>query len=94
MNKIIPKHKVIVSKNANKDYKQLPKQYQKAVKEVVLNILPFNPYYGKKLQGDLHNNYSIRKGVYRILYEIYKDELVVYVISIEHRSKVYVKRKN
>lgn len=33
--------------------------------------------------------YRIRKGNYRIIYEIFDDKLVVHVIKVSHRSSVY-----
>lgn len=42
----------------------------------------------KKLKGK-ENTYRIRVGDYRILYEIFDDVLLVTVVKIGHRSKVY-----
>ncbi|HPF59119.1 MAG TPA: type II toxin-antitoxin system RelE/ParE family toxin [Candidatus Competibacteraceae bacterium] len=33
--------------------------------------------------------YRVRQGVYRIIYEIYDNELVVMVVKVGHRSAVY-----
>ncbi len=33
--------------------------------------------------------YRVRQGLYRILYEIQDDVLVVYVVKVAHRSSVY-----
>ena len=32
---------------------------------------------------------SYRVGMYRILYEVFQDRLVVYVVDIRHRGDVY-----
>ena len=42
------------------------------------------------LAGD--NRYRVRLGVYRILYEIADGELIIYVVKVAHRSKVYKKQ--
>ena len=33
--------------------------------------------------------YRVRQGVYRIVYEIVDDALLVYVITVAHRSSIY-----
>lgn len=40
-----------------------------------------------KLSGQ--ERYRVRQGVYRIIYEIRENELVVMVIKVAHRSAVY-----
>ncbi len=42
----------------------------------------------KKLQGE-ENSYRIRVGDYRVIYDIFDDVLLVSVVDIGHRSKVY-----
>ena len=41
----------------------------------------------KKLKG--RQGYRIRKGDYRIIYDVYDDVLVVEVIAIGHRREIY-----
>ncbi len=55
----------------------------------ILESIERDPYVGKKLQGDLRDQYSIRALPYRIVYETYKRELLVIVIKIGHRQGVY-----
>lgn len=43
--------------------------------------------YAKKLVGDL--GYSLRVGDYRVILDIYKNELLILVIKIGHRKNVY-----
>ena len=43
--------------------------------------------HSKKLSD--YDRYRIRQGVYRILYEIEDDKLVVYVVKVGHRKDVY-----
>ncbi len=40
-----------------------------------------------KLSGNYR--YRVRLGVYRIVYEIVDDQLIVYVVKVGHRSHVY-----
>jgi mRNA interferase RelE/StbE len=42
----------------------------------------------KKLQGE-ENSYRIRVGDYRVIYDIFDDILLVKIVDVGHRSKVY-----
>ena len=48
-----------------------------------------NPDLGKKLEGELRDFYSLRVWPYRIIYQIIKNELIVFVVQIKHRQGVY-----
>lgn len=56
---------------------------------LVLESINKDPFSGKKLEGDLKDYYSVRVWPYRIVYEIYKKELIIFVIRIGHRQGVY-----
>ena len=64
-----------------------PQMYRRFI--TVIQSLATEPYQGKKLKGELADRYSIRVGTYRIIYCIFKDRLVVFVIDIGHRREVY-----
>ena len=57
--------------------------------EAILQTIAENPYLGKKLKGKYQGSYSYHVWPYRVIYEIYKNELIVYVIDIDHRGSVY-----
>ncbi len=40
-----------------------------------------------KLSGQ--ERYRVRQGIYRIIYEIHENELVIMVVKVAHRSAVY-----
>ena len=62
---------------------------QKKIIEVIKTKLIENPYLGKKLVGNLSSYYRYRVGDYRVIYEIFNDEVVVVVIKIKHRKNIY-----
>ena len=51
--------------------------------------LALDPFQGKKLKGELRGQYSIRVWPYRIIYQIYKKELIITIIDVGHRQGVY-----
>jgi mRNA interferase RelE/StbE len=49
---------------------------------------------GKALTGNLHDFWRFRAGDYRILTQIQDNVLVILVVMVEHRRKVYKKASN
>jgi len=79
---------VILSDDATKQYKRLPKVAQTKVKKKLL-LLRNNPYAGKKLSGELVGTYSLKAWPYRILYEVNAEEERIEVYRIKHRQGAY-----
>ena len=80
--------KIKIEKSARKELRALERGVQiriaKAIRPLRSNPRPPGC---KKLKG--RDAYRIRVGSYRVLYEIHDDVLVVLVIKVAHRSKVY-----
>ncbi|MFH1202241.1 MAG: type II toxin-antitoxin system RelE/ParE family toxin [Candidatus Omnitrophota bacterium] len=55
----------------------------------VIETLKTDPYQGKRLQGKLSGDYSLRVGDYRIIYTIHKNTLIIYIIDLGHRREIY-----
>lgn len=55
----------------------------------VIETLKMNPYQGKKLKGIFKGDYSLRVGDHRVIYTVYKNRLIVYIIDIGHRREIY-----
>jgi mRNA interferase RelE/StbE len=70
-----------------KIYKKDKKLYFHLINAI--ETLKFYPYQGKKLKGVLKGDYSLRVGNYRIIYTIYKDKFMVYIIDLGHRKEIY-----
>ena len=83
-------YKIEFSRRAEKELKTLPQQEQKRISDKIdaLAEKP-RPSGVEKLQGRGKNAYRIRVGMYRVLYEIHDQELVILVIKIGHRREVY-----
>ena len=71
-----------------KDLRPIPKR---DVRRILARIraLAADPYPPtcEKLAGG--GRYRVRQGVYRIVYEVRDDELVVIVVKVGHRREVY-----
>lgn len=55
----------------------------------VLDDLQHNPFQGKPLKGQLKGRWSYCVGVYRIIYAIFRNQLLIVVIDIGHRRDIY-----
>jgi mRNA interferase RelE/StbE len=77
-----------ILRRAVKDIANLPKGYAKLVSEHIdrLGRDP-RPSDAKKLKET--TDYSLRVGVYRILYEIDDNARIVTVYRVKHRREVY-----
>lgn len=54
-----------------------------------IEALKTHPYLGLKLQGSDRDTRRIRVGDYRIIYEIYENEPVIFVIYVGPRGGAY-----
>jgi len=48
-----------------------------------------NPYCCKLLVGNFKGSRSKRKGNYRIIYKIYEEKNMIYIMNVGHRDDVY-----
>ena len=74
--------------SAKKQLKRLNKKDKIKISKVFLELQK-NPFIGKKLEGKFKGSYSLRIWPYRIIYEIYHQQLLIIVIRIGHRGGVY-----
>jgi mRNA interferase RelE/StbE len=84
-------YKVILLSEAKKSYKKLFTKNRELFTRIdnALEVLKTNPFLGKPLRHKLKGKYSLRVGVYRIIYCIEKREVVIYVLDIGHRREIY-----
>jgi mRNA interferase RelE/StbE len=82
------KYKLLFKKSVTKDFRNIPNNDVKKILQGIDTLAEDpRPPATKKLSGN--EFYRIRQGVYRIIYEIFDDQLIVHVIKIAHRSKSY-----
>jgi mRNA interferase RelE/StbE len=83
---------VQLTKQAEKNLLKANKRYLKNLRDAISN-LQFNPRPNGciKLSGS-ENEYRIRVGVYRILYTIQDNVLLITVIDVDVRGNIYKNR--
>lgn len=84
----MPEYSILLSKTA---IKQLDKLSESVSENLILAIEQLaknpRPYGAKKLKG--REGFRIRKGDYRIIYDIFDRQLVIEIVTIGHRKEVY-----
>jgi len=81
---------LFLTQTFQKSFLRLPKNIQPKV-EAALQKIYSNPLAGKKLQGELEGELSLRVGVYRIIYFLDKENNI-WVETVRHRKEVYRKK--
>ena len=77
-----------IKPSVKKELARLPKQDRQRIIAAFYG-LSRNPFIGKKLRGELRDYYSLRVWPYRIIYQLYKKELLIIVIKVGYRQGVY-----
>lgn len=82
-------YKIVISKSAAKEIRELPKDYQETI-NAKINALASNPYPNgyKKLKGS-KDLFRFRVGDYRVIYKIINNELIIEVVKVSHRRDIY-----
>ena len=81
-------YQIVLSRSAEKDLNKVNDKFKPHIFAALFDLRK-NPYLGKKLKGRFQDYYSLRVGIYRIIYKIYKRELNILVIRIGPRQGVY-----
>ena len=82
------KYNILIKPSAAKELKKLPK---KDIPRIVAKIesLANDPRPGGVEKLTSHENYRVRLGIYRIIYSIEDENLIVIVIKVGHRKDIY-----
>lgn len=85
-------YQIEFSKRAEKQFEALAQQIQNRLQPQI-DALAHDPRPSgiKKLEG-IENQYRLRVGDYRIVYEIQDTSLLIILVRIGHRSDIYRKR--
>jgi len=83
-------YRILYTREAKSVIDALPAKKKRQIKDATERIAG-NPEIGKRLAHELQGLWSYRSGVYRILYRIYHNDIVVIILTIGHRKDVYKK---
>ena len=82
------KYKLVFKKSVAKDLRDIPKRDVAGILKRILTLATEPRARGcERLSGQ--ERYRARQGVYRIIYEIRDEVLVVVVVKVGHRKRVY-----
>jgi mRNA interferase RelE/StbE len=77
-----------IKQSAYKELQRLDKQERIHIVSAI-DKLTENPHIGKVLKGELSGLRRIRSGNYRVIYEINEGKVLVLILRVAHRKKVY-----
>jgi len=82
------KYEITFKKSVAKDLRNIPNQ---DVKRILAKFaeLSKNPRGSGCIKLSGQAKYRVRQGIYRIIYEIEDDILVVHIVKVAHRSTAY-----
>jgi len=84
-------YRLTFKKSVTKDFRSIPKD---DVARILIRIRALvddpRPMGSEKLSGQ--ERFRVRQGMYRIVYEIQDEELVIIVVKVGHRREVYRER--
>jgi len=84
----VARYRVLIKPSAAKELEALPKKDRGLVIKKIRSLANNpRPSGCQKLSGE--EKYRVRQGVYRILYFVKDDEVIVIVVRIGHRRDVY-----
>ena len=82
------KYRIELKKSVQKDFDPIPKKDLQRIVQAIQSLADDpRPPQSKKLSG--YEQYRLRQGNYRILYEIKDDLLIVFVVDVGHRKDIY-----
>ena len=84
----MPNYTAILSKKAQKQLDKIPDNIAEPILVAIAGLEENpRPVGYKKLKG--REGYRIRTGNYRIIYDIFDNELIIDVITLGHRKDIY-----
>lgn len=76
------------SKQASKELEKIHEPFYSNIKQAIISLTENpRPNGYKKLKG--RDGYRIRVGNYRVIYDIFDNQLTIEIITIGHRKDVY-----
>lgn len=84
-------YKVLIKPSAVKEIESIPRKDRSRIVYRIQGLAENpRPHGCEKLSGQ--EKYRVRQGKYRILYQIFDDEVIVIVVKVAHRKEAYKTR--
>ena len=85
----VASYKILIKPSAVREIEAIPqkKQRQRIIARIRALTENPRPRGAEKLSGS--GRFRVRQGVYRIIYSIEDDDLIVYVVKVGHRGRIY-----
>lgn len=83
-------YKVVFTRHATKSFQKLPRQIALQIREKLAQVAA-DPFAQHPAVTKLQNRpgYRLRVGDWRVIYDLQKEELIILVLKIAPRGKVY-----
>lgn len=85
----MPAYRIELTRHAERQLRKLPREMQKRVAPAIAGLATDPRPPSVKFLAGGPERWRVRVGVYRIVYTIEDDRLIVLVIKIGHRRDVY-----
>lgn len=82
------KYSITFKKSVAKDLRSIPNQDVKQILSCI-DALATNPRAEGCIKLSGQDRYRVRQGIYRIIYEIFEEKLIVTVVKVAHRSSAH-----
>ncbi len=84
------RYRIEYSQDARKNIKGFPKNIQERIIKAIEERLCTSPEeVGKPLIRQWKDHRRLRIGDYRVIYKIYEERIVVFIVEIDHRKSLY-----
>lgn len=84
------KFKIVIRHSEEKNLYKIPFPWRDRI-EKAIDFIGDNPFCGEKMSGELQDLRKIRVRPYRVIYQIYEKQRVIYIEQIRHRGDVSYK---
>lgn len=84
------RYKIEYGEDVEESLEKIPKNIRERIKKGIEQRLSTAPFdYGKPLEGQWKGHRRLRVGDYRVIYKIFEEKIVVFIVEIDHRKSVY-----
>jgi len=81
-------YKIKLTARAKRELKNISKLHQEAI-SYILEELKDDPLLGKPLARELTGRFSLKVGIYRVIYKINKKDEIITLLTAGHRATIY-----